>query len=221
MNCIRTKICCISSVEEAALAVRYGASALGLVSSMPSGPGVIPLDIIAGIVKTIPPGVASVLLTSCQNAEEIAEQQRYTSVNTLQVCDELPGEELINLKKLVPSVKIIQVIHVMDENSISEAIKAAGNADGLLLDSGNPGLQVKVLGGTGRTHNWDISRRICREVNKPVYLAGGLNPDNITEAIETVQPYGVDICSGLRTNAELDEKKLSEFMRKVFQFIIK
>jgi phosphoribosylanthranilate isomerase len=212
---IRVKICCISSVEEAELAVKYGASALGLVSAMPSGPGVIPLDTIAEIAKIIPPGVSGVLLTSSRNADEIAEQQRYTKVNTLQLCDELDESEFIRLRSLLPSVKIIQVIHVREESAVTEAEAAAELADALLLDSGNPGLDIKVLGGTGKTHNWDISRVICRSVKKPVFLAGGLNSSNIITAIEQVQPYAVDICSGLRAGGKLDEEKLKHFMHLI------
>jgi phosphoribosylanthranilate isomerase len=214
-NFIRVKICCISSVEEAMLAVRYGASALGLVSEMPSGPGVIDENLIAEISSIVPPPVATFLLTSKQNAEEIIIQHERTKTNTLQLVDHLPHNELKKLRDRLPGIKLVQVIHVMDENSINEAIGVQTYVDALLLDSGNPKLKVKELGGTGRTHNWEISRKIKDKVNIPVFLAGGLNAENVIDAIKAVQPYGLDICSGVRSDNSLDEEKLRFFISAV------
>lgn len=212
---LRVKICCISSVEEAMLAIKYGASALGLVSEMPSGPGVIDDELIEEISSKVPPPVATFLLTSKQTAEEIIVQHLKTKTNTLQLVDHLPHNELTKLGNRLPGIKLVQVIHVLDENSIDEALSVQKFVDALLLDSGNPKLKVKELGGTGRTHNWEISRKIVEEVSIPVFLAGGLNPENVLEAIHAVQPYGLDICSGVRSNGALDEEKLKEFLKKV------
>lgn len=85
----------------------------------------------------------------------------------------------------------------------------------ILLDSGNPNLEIKELGGTGRVHNWKLSRKIIESISKPVFLAGGLKPENIREAIEKVKPYGVDLCSGVRTNGRLDLEKLGRFFKEV------
>ncbi len=104
------------------------------------------------------------------------------------------------------------MIHVSGEESIAEAVRIASYVDAILLDSGNPALKVKELGGTGRTHNWNISRRIQELVKVPIFLAGGLNPENIAEAILQVQPFAVDVCSGVRTNGKLDESKLAAFV---------
>lgn len=197
------------------LAIKYGASALGLVSEMPSGPGVIDDELIAEIVSKIPPAITTFLLTSKQNAEEIITQHSKTKTNTLQLVDHLPHYELKKLREQLPVIKLVQVIHVLDEQSVEEALSVQAYADALLLDSGNPKLKVKELGGTGRTHNWDISKDIVDRVNIPVFLAGGLNPENVKEAIEIVQPYGLDICSGVRTNNRLDENKLQLFFENV------
>lgn len=212
---IRVKICCISSIEEAKLAIKYGASALGLVSEMPSGPGVINEEVITRIVESVSPPIATFLLTSKQNAEEIIKQHLRTRTNTLQLVDHLPDEQLLILRKKLPAIKLVQVIHVLDEASIDEAKRVQKFVDALLLDSGNPKLKVKELGGTGRTHNWEISRKIVESVNIPVFLAGGLNPKNIKEAIDFVQPFGLDICSGVRTNNQLDGIKLKLFFEIV------
>lgn len=197
------------------LAIKCGASALGLVSEMPSGPGVIDDDLIAEIVSKIPPPIATFLLTSKQTAKEIITQHSKTKTNTLQLVDHLPHYELEKLREQLPEIKLVQVIHVLDEQSIHEAISVQKYVDALLLDSGNPKLKIKELGGTGRTHNWEISRKIVKSVNIPVFLAGGLNVENVDEAIKTVRPFGLDICSGVRINNQLDEKKLELFFEIV------
>jgi len=214
-NFIRVKICCISSVEEAMLAIKYGASALGLVSEMPSGPGVIGEALITEIASKIPPPIATFLLTSKQNAEEIINQQLRTKVNALQLVDYVPHKELQVLRKQLTGIKLVQVIHVLDDHSVEDALSVQEYVDALLLDSGNPKLEVKELGGTGRTHNWSISKKIKDKVNLPVFLAGGLKPGNVLEAIKIVQPYCLDICSGVRTKSRLDEGKLKFFFENV------
>lgn len=205
----RVKICCIASVEEAWMAIRYGASALGLVSEMPSGPGPIEEALISEIAAHIPPGVASFLLTSKQDAAEIIEQQRRCRVNTVQICDRLERGSYEEMRASMPGVALVQVIHVCGEESLEEALRIAPHVNALLLDSGNQSLAVKELGGTGRTHDWVISRRIRVQVNVPIFLAGGLNAGNVREAVERVAPFGIDMCSGLRTDGRLDERKLS------------
>ena len=207
----RVKICCIRSREEADLAVGYGADALGLVSEMPSGPGVISDDRARDIAAGVPPAVASFLLTSRQSAAGIIEQQRFVRANTLQIVDRLTHGTYGDLRETLPGIALVQVIHVQDEESIDEALRVAPDVDALLLDSGNQRLAVKLLGGTGRTHDWTISRRIVEQVKKPVFLAGGLTPENVRAAVEQVQPFGLDVCSGVRTDDRLDARKLAAF----------
>ena len=213
----RVKICCISSLEEAQAAVRSGASALGLVGHMPSGPGVIPDGLIAKIAQQVPPGVSSFLLTSHTKADEIIQHQQLVKTNTIQIVDTLTEGSHEAIRLALPAIKIVQVIHVINENTIDEALAAAETADALLLDSGNPNLRVKELGGTGRVHNWDISRKVVEQSSKPVFLAGGLNAENVQAAIEAVQPFGIDLCSGVRTNGKLDLRKLDAFFEAVYK----
>jgi phosphoribosylanthranilate isomerase len=212
---IRVKICCIKSVEEASMAIRLGASALGFVSAMPSGPGPISEELIAKIIPHVPPTISTFLLTSKQDAPSIIDQQRRTRANTLQLVDTVSFETYDSLRKALPGVSIVQVIHVSGVGSFEEAMSISPFVDALLLDSGNPNLPIKQLGGTGRVHDWTISARICSEATKPVYLAGGLNPENVFDAIRRVHPFGVDLCSGVRTNGSLDEAKLSRFFSQV------
>ena len=212
---IRIKICCISSLEEAESALNAGADAIGLVSEMPSGPGVIDNEMIKLISDSFSGRIDTFLLTSKRSTKEIIEQHKLFGTCTIQIVDSLLEGTHTELKNALPVVNIVQVIHVSGEDSLTEAIQNSHSTDALLLDSGNQKLAVKELGGTGRTHNWEISRKIVESVNVPVYLAGGLNPENIVEAINAVNPFGVDICSGVRTNGKLDEKKLGDYISKI------
>jgi phosphoribosylanthranilate isomerase len=215
MMTTRVKVCCIASVEEARMAIGAGASALGLVSDMPSGPGVIPEDRIAEIAAAAPPGVATFLLTCRTDPDEIVEQQRRSGVAVIQLCDEPAAGVRAALRRTLAGIKLVQVIHVQGPESVEVARAAAPEVDALLLDSGRPDLPVKELGGTGRVHDWETSRAIRAAVDVPVYLAGGLRAENVGRAIETVRPFGVDLCSGIRTNGRLDERLLTDFMREV------
>jgi phosphoribosylanthranilate isomerase len=209
------KICCIKSIEEASLAIRYGASAIGLVSEMPSGPGPISEEQIAKIVHSITGYVDTFLLTSKQDPDTVIEQVQRTNANTIQLVDAFPLNGYSDLRRALQDIRIVQVIHVLGDKSVQEAIKISPHVDALLLDSGNPFGRVKELGGTGRTHDWSISRRIRDTVTIPIFLAGGLKPENVHEAIEQVHPYAVDVCSGVRTNGHLDEHKLAAFFSQI------
>jgi phosphoribosylanthranilate isomerase len=211
----RVKICCIGSGDEAALAVECGASALGLVSHMPSGPGVISDERIAGIAATVPPSVGTFLLTSRQKVSDIVEQQRFCRTNTIQICDHLTDGTHRDLKNALPGISIVQVVHVTGPESADEAARLAPNVDAILLDSGNQKLAVKELGGTGRIHDWALSRAIRERIGIPLFLAGGLTPENVGQAIEEVGPFGLDLCSGVRTDGMLDRAKLERFFAAV------
>jgi phosphoribosylanthranilate isomerase len=211
----RVKICCISSVEEARIAIKYGASALGLVGHMPSGPGVIKDELIKEIAATVPPPISTFLLTSETKAEDIIAHYRKVHTSTIQMVDALADKQYQKLRDELPNVKLVQVIHVIDANSVKEAIEVSEFVDAILLDSGNPNLSVKELGGTGRIHNWDLSREIRDRIDIPLFLAGGLNKNNVRQAMETVQPFGLDLCSSVRTDGKLDKKKLEEFFKAI------
>ena len=214
---IRIKICCMQSPTEAAIAVAAGADAVGLVSRMPSGPGPIDESAIKEITAVIPPGVATFLLTCETTASAIIAQQRRCRTNTIQLVDKVEPGTHDALREALPGISIVQVVHVRDNSAIRDAVAVAPLVDGILLDSGNPSLAVKELGGTGRAHNWKISRAIRESVGVPVYLAGGLNASNVSTAIAGVSPFGVDVCTGVRTDGRLDEAKLAAFVNAVGQ----
>jgi phosphoribosylanthranilate isomerase len=209
---VRIKICCINSTYEAMMAIDAGASAIGLVAKMPSGPGPIPDDLIREIALTVPPPIATFLLTSETSVEEIIKHHQRTNTNTIQIVDSLVKGTYHELKSALAAIKIVQVIHVIDENSVKKAIEVSRHVDALLLDSGNPNLRIKELGGTGRVHNWKLSRQISKNSHCPIFLAGGLNALNVRHAIDEVRPFGIDVCSGVRSEGNLDKQKLEQFI---------
>ena len=209
----RIKICCIRSIDEAWTAIGFGASAIGLVARMPSGPGPIPDELIRQIAANVPPPIATFMLTSETSVKAIIKHHERTLTNTIQIVDNLEEGTYKELKDALPSVKIVQVIHVIDEESVDQAVSISENVDALLLDSGNPNLKIKELGGTGRVHDWKLSRKIRDNSKCPVFLAGGLKPENVRQAIEEVEPFGIDVCSGVRTDGKLDRQKLSDFFQ--------
>jgi phosphoribosylanthranilate isomerase len=205
----RLKVCCIASVDEARIAVAAGAHALGLVGEMPSGPGPIPDDLIRDIAAAVPPGVSRFLLSSRETGDGLADHARSVGVDVLQIVRHIAPAAYPALRRRSPGVRLVQVVHVEDEGAIGLAREYAALADALLLDSGRP--SSAEFGGTGRAHDWSVSRRIVQAAGKPVFLAGGLNAGNVAEAVRQVRPYGVDLCSGVRTDGALDQAKLAGF----------
>ncbi|MBN1476423.1 phosphoribosylanthranilate isomerase [Candidatus Sumerlaeota bacterium] len=210
----RIKICCIRSIEEAWMAIDQGASAIGLVSAMPSEPGPIDEERIAEIAEAIPPGVTSVLLTCETEAEAIIAQHRRCGTNAVQLVDRVELGAHNALREGLPGIGIIQVVHVIGEDSLLMASAYAPHVDALLLDSGDLDQPTRRLGGTGRTHDWNISARIVEAVDVPVWLAGGLTEDNVVEALAVVKPFGLDVCSGVRVDDRLDEIRVGTFIAK-------
>jgi phosphoribosylanthranilate isomerase len=211
----RVKICCITTPDAAALAIRYGADALGLVGPMPSGTGIIDLATARHLAAATPPPVASFLLSCATRPEELLAQARQAAPTALQIVDTVDPAAYALLRRELPALKLVQVVHVVGESTIEQALRLTGLVDALLLDSGVPGAPVPLLGGTGQVHDWSISARIVAASPVPVFLAGGLRPENVVEAIRTVRPFGVDLCTGLRTEGRLNERKLAAFMAAV------
>ncbi len=197
------------------MAISYGASAIGLVGKMPSGPGPISDKHILQIASEVPPPVATFLLTSETEPDKIIQHQKRTYTSVIQLVDYVEKETYQFIKRQIPYIKLVQVIHVQDQSAVDYAAEIEGSVDALLLDSGNPEGKVKSLGGTGKTHDWEMSRKIVEISNKPVFLAGGLNSSNVEIAIKKIKPFGVDVCSGIRTNGKLDEKKLKAFVQTI------
>jgi phosphoribosylanthranilate isomerase len=211
----RIKVCCIASQEEAALAVACGANALGLVGPMPSGPGTIDDALAADIARTTPPGVESFLLTSRTEAADILAHVGAVRPSVVQIVQHVSPAVYPLLIKAAPETKRVQVIHVEDEDALALIPRYEPYVHAFLLDSGRPNAETVELGGTGRTHDWEISQRFVAQTLRPVFLAGGLKPDNVATAVNKVAPFGVDLCSGVRTDGALDEAKLRAFVDHV------
>ncbi|MEM8837157.1 MAG: phosphoribosylanthranilate isomerase [Pseudomonadota bacterium] len=212
---VKIKICCIASEEEAEIAIDAGADALGLVAQMPSGPGPISDGEIAKIAAFVPPPVATFMLTSETTADAIADHVDRTGPSTVQIVSHIAEAEAAKLAALKPYIRRVQVIHVEDESVLDLIPVYAPHVHAFLLDSGRPSAATPELGGTGREHDWAVSRAFVEKSPKPVFLAGGLRPDNVAEAIQTVRPFGVDLCSGVRTDDRLDPEKLAAFVAAV------
>jgi phosphoribosylanthranilate isomerase len=203
------------SRAEAHMAIDAGAWALGLVAEMPNGVGPISDEEIADIVTVVPRGIETFLLTSRVEADGIIEHQKFCNTTTIQMVDHVPHADLAVIRRALPGVRLVQVIHVVGEESVEEAKAVAGLVDMILLDSGKPDAEIRTLGGTGDTHDWDLSLKIRRSIDIPMFLAGGLKPENIAGAIEHVHPFGVDLCSGIRSQGWLDNSKLQSFFNAV------
>lgn len=212
---VRFKICCIRDEDELTTALRHGASAVGLVSAMPSGPGPVDDGVIAGLLPRVPPGVAAFLLTSLTDPEALIAQWRRLPADALQLVDQVAPEGYDRLRRALPGVRLVQVVHVEGPDAVDQARAVAVRVDAILLDSGRPTARVPALGGTGRVHDWSVSRRVVEAVDVPVFLAGGLRSDNVTEAVAAVRPFAVDVCTGVRTDGRLDRAKLAEFVARL------
>ncbi|HCY13613.1 MAG TPA: N-(5'-phosphoribosyl)anthranilate isomerase [Gammaproteobacteria bacterium] len=212
---IRVKVCCMASAAEARLAAGLGADALGLVGQMPSGPGVIGLAAAARIARAVPAGVDTFLLTSATGAQEIMQDLAVCPASAVQIVRHIDPDEYPALIEKVPQVRRVQVVHIEDEGALDLVARYEPLVDVFLLDSGKTSGPGQQFGGTGATHDWAISRRFVEGTDVPVYLAGGLNSTNVFEAITKVRPYGVDLCTGVRTDDRLDSSKLEAFMSEV------
>ena len=215
MSPVQVKICCIRSSEEARTAVSFGAAAVGLVSEMPVGPGELSVDAIREILESVPSSVGTFLLTAVTDARRLIEKVRACGVNTLQLWDSLEPSQYASLRKELPGVSIVQAIHVIDRSSVHSAVEAARLVDALVLDSSSRQAPLRWESQAGSTHDWDISRQIVETVDCPVLLAGGLDADNVEFAVRTVRPYGVDVCTGVRTGDALDRRKLVSFVEAI------
>lgn len=205
----------MASFETVEQAIAAGADGVGFVCAVPTSPRTIALEAVAEIVRQVPPSIATFLLTSESSVAGIAAQVAQTGVSTVQLIAPLPVCELQALAERLPRTQRIQVIHVEEPGALEQIDRTAEYVDGFLLDSGQPSSVTPTYGGTGKTHDWAISAACVQRSSKPVYLAGGLHPGNVAEAIRRVRPHGVDVCSGVRTHGQLDPEKLKAFIAVV------
>ena len=182
---------------------------------VPSSPRAIDDGTIAAIAALMPPPIATFLLTSDPTAKGIAERVQRAGASVAQILAHLSPVESEQLPKLLPATRRVQVIHVENAGAIDLIPQYAPHVHAFLLDSGRPTLPTPEYGGTGRTHDWSVSAEFVRRSPHPVFLAGGLSAGNVGEAIKRVRPFGVDVCTGARTEGRLDRKKLEAFVEAV------
>ena len=217
MKRTRVKVCCISSIPEAQLAVSHGVDAIGLLGDMPSSPRGIDINTAREIAKTIPPTVETFLLSASFSGDEIVQQVEFCGSTTVQVVQHIEANEYQCLIERIPSIKRVQVVHVEDRTALDLIEVYEPYVHAFILDGGRAGAAVADLGGTGRVHDWQISSEFVKRSSKPVFLAGGLNPKNVVAAMKTVAPFGIDVCSGVRRANCLDEQLLDEFTTNVWK----
>lgn len=220
MNCMkrtRVKVCCISSIAEAHLAVAHGVDALGLLGGMSTSPRAIDMKTAREIASEVPPAVETFLLTASFSGKEIARQAEMCGTTAIQVVQPIEANEHQRLAERLPNVRRVQAIHVEDRSALDLIDVYEPHVHAFVLDSGSAGASVGDLGGTGCVHDWSISEEFVRQTCKPVFLAGGLNADNVRRAISTVGPFGVDLCSGVRRNKKLDAHLLDKFTSNVWK----
>jgi phosphoribosylanthranilate isomerase len=211
----RIKICCIGSIEEARLAIEAGADAVGFVGARPPSLRAIPDARIAEIVRVVPPPVATFLLTTEKTADAISAHLRRTRPTAVQILQHIDPAQSARLAEIEPQVRRVQVIHVEGPEALDLIPAYTPHVHAFLLDSGRPNAPTPEFGGTGRLHDWAVSAGFVQKSPLPVFLAGGLSPANVADAIALVRPFGVDLCSGVRTERRLDSDKLAAFMSAV------
>jgi len=196
---MRVKVCGIKTVEDAIMAAHCGADAVGLlVGQRHVSEDFINIDLARDIVKKCPPLVSPVLVTHLNDPKEIAYLASQIGVTTIQLHSDCEVQSIISLRKILPYIKLIKNFHVTGPEIIQVIRPFEAVVDAFLLDTLNS-VEGRV-GGTGLTHDWNISRDIVREVSRPVILAGGLNPENVADAIRIVTPFGVDANTGLKAS---------------------
>ncbi|MFO7587032.1 MAG: phosphoribosylanthranilate isomerase [Gemmatimonadota bacterium] len=212
---VKVKVCCIASPDEARLALSYGVAAIGLVDETPSGQWRISLPEIATIVREVPSGIGTFLVTSARDVDRLEELHRVTGVNTLQLFDGLRSEDYGRLRARAPGLSLVQMIHIQDDSAVECAQAVSKHVDAVLLDSADPEPPFRWRSSGGRTHDWEISRLVADAVDVPVFLAGGLTPDNVGRAMRVVRPFAVDVCSGVRVDGRLERSLLVAFLEAV------
>jgi phosphoribosylanthranilate isomerase len=192
---VRVKICGIKSIDEAWMAVDAGADAFGLiVGATHKTEDVLKPETAHYILKEAPPYISSVLVTHLTTAKEILAIYTKVPACHIQLQDNISIDEIDKLRKNLKHVKLIKAIHVVRKDAVDAAKYFAPNVDALLLDS-----KTRFrIGGTGKVHDWNISRDIVESIEIPIILAGGLTPENVVEAIKKVRPFGVDVNTGVK-----------------------
>jgi len=183
---IQVKICGITNKEDALFAAKCGAAALGFIF-YPHSPRYVNPDDVRKIILVLPDGLVRVGVFVNEKADEIKKVMKYCGLDMIQ----LHGDESTEYCRDFPADRIIKAVELKNEKDLNHALNY--NVSALLVDSRQDGL----YGGTGKKANWNLACRIKNK--KPLILSGGLNEDNIVQAIKDVGPHALDINSGVES----------------------
>ena len=209
---IKVKICANRSVEDAKMSIDAGADVIGILVGQEHTSDDFVDKFKAREIATFAKGKCDVsLVTHLTNAKEIIELTKFIGNNTIQLHSDISEDEVLLIRKELPNVKLVRLIHVSSDGKICTDYQKMKYVDFYLLDSFN--LKTNQVGGTGLTHDWNKSRKLISILNKPTFLAGGLNPNNVKEAIKLARPYGVDVNSGCKNDKGVKDKdKVRDFI---------
>ena len=207
----KVKICGITNEEDAVKAALFGADYVGFLVEIDFAEDKITREEAKELIKKLPLEVTPVFVTWLQKAKPIIEIVKEINPAIIQLHNDITLEEIGKIRRELPKIQITKTISVVNEDSIKEAKKYEKYVDYLLLDTKLKGRK----GGTGKVHDWRISRKIVKSVKCKVFLAGGLNPDNVKEAIGKVKPYAIDTNNGVKLKPrKKDHKKLELFIKR-------
>jgi len=207
------KICGVRRQEDALLAAELGADAIGLlVGQKHTSPDFIFTTVAKDIARALPPSVEAVLVTHVEDLDELERLLQQSEIRTIQLHSEIAPSSVERLRGRLPHLKIFKSINIISADSVAYPEAFEKLVDGFVLDSIN--VATGQLGGTGKTHDWSVSRQIVmRYPEIPIILAGGLNSENVRSAIEYVHPFGVDVNSGTKApDGFKDTRKMEEFI---------
>jgi phosphoribosylanthranilate isomerase len=206
---VKVKICGITSNEDLVTAIEAGADAVGFVVNVSSSPRNITIENAEKLMKNTPVFVKNVVVAVPKRLGELVEIYERLRPDVLQI----HGHNLSDLviREKLANTRLIRAVQVKSDYAVDEAVKAANTFDAVLVDSFVP----DRFGGTGEVHDWELSKRVKEKVHpKPLILAGGLNPENVQDAVHVVKPYAVDVSSGVETKPGIkDSKKVFEFIK--------
>lgn len=202
----RVKICGLKDGLDLEGALQAGADAVGFIVEIEQSRRCISASAARELIEMVPPFVASVAVIHPRDLDDALRLAEDTGADLLQIHSRLKREELRRLRDSV-SQRIIIACRAEGD----EALQMAPLADAILLDTCKNG----VLGGTGETHDWNLSARLVRELKVPVVLAGGLGPDNVCQAVRTVRPHAVDVASGVEVEGRKDRGRMEQFVEQV------
>lgn len=210
---MKVKICANTSIEEAQMCLDAKADIIGiLVGQEHASSDFVDKQKAKEICNYINKRCDVSLVTHLTDAKRIIELTEYIGNNIIQLHSDIKEEEVEKIKKRLPNIKLVRLIHVASDGTICTDYKKMKYVDYYLLDSFN--LKTNQVGGTGLTHDWKKSRELIELLDKPTFLAGGLNPNNVSLAINTARPYGVDVNSGCKNDFEKkDKEKVKQFVK--------